>query len=91
VYIGLFAEAGIFAMLVAVLLLTLPLVMRTPQGALAAAVAVFGVFYAALAEPTFWVAVVLAWLPVSLAVNSSARPNATSSATARDSTIPSAS
>jgi len=91
VYVGIFAESGVLALLVTVLLLALPLALATPQAPLAVAVAVFGVFYAALAEPTFWLAVVLAWLPVALAEASRARPKATSSALAMDSTAPSAS
>jgi hypothetical protein len=95
VYVGIFAESGVFALVVTVLLIAVPLVLRTPQAPLAAAVAVFGVFYAALAEPTFWLAVVLAWLPVSdwlsRAAVSRARPKATKSATAIPNTAPSAS
>lgn len=87
VYVGIFAEAGIFALLVTVMLIAGPLVWRTPQAPLAVAVSVFGVFYGALAEPTFWFAISAAWLPLF----SNARPNATSSATATPSTAPSAS
>jgi hypothetical protein len=95
VYVGIFAESGVFALLVTVLLIVVPMVLRTPQAALAAAVAVFGVFYSALAEPTFWLAVVLAWLPLSAwlscAAVSNARPKAISSATAMPNAAPSAS
>jgi hypothetical protein len=91
IYVGIFAESGVFALLALLLLLGVPLALRTSQAALALAVAVFGVFYTALPEPTFWLAVVLAWLPVSLAAVTSARPKATSSATAIASTAPSAS
>lgn len=85
VYVGIFAESGVFALLVTVMLIGVPLLQRTPQAALAAAVAVFGVFYGALAEPTFWFAVVLAWLPLSI----NARPNATSRAVATPRMAPS--
>lgn len=99
VYVGIFAESGMVALLLVVLLIGVPIAGGTSQGALAVVVAVFGVFYGALAEPTFWVSLVLAWLPLEVAVLSvslvapnsgwrSARPKASSNATAMPSTAP---
>ena len=99
VYVGIFAESGMVALLVVLLLIGVPIAGGTSQGALAVVVAVFGVFYGALAEPTFWVSLVLAWLPLEVAVLAvsgvapnpgwrSARPKASSNATAVPSTAP---
>ena len=99
VYVGIFAESGMVALLVVLLLIGVPIAAGTSQGALAVVVAVFGVFYSALAEPTFWVSLVLAWLPLEVAVLAvsgvapnpgwrSARPKASSNATAVPSTAP---
>lgn len=87
VYVGIFAESGVFALIVTVLLIGVPLLQRTRQAALSAAVAVFGVFYGALAEPTFWFAITVAWLPLVM----SARPKATSNPTATPRMAPSTS
>ena len=88
IYVGLFAESGIFALLALLLLLGVPLLQSWAHRPLLVAVALFGLFYGALAEPTFWLAVVLAWLPPW---TSTSRPNASTSVTAIANTAPSAS
>lgn len=85
IYVGIFAEAGIFALLTLVLLIGAPITRPGPFQPLAAAVALFGVFYGALSEPAFWVALTLAWL---LSPPTNSRPNASTNATAMPSTAP---
>lgn len=86
IYVGIFAESGVFALLTLLVLLGVPLFNRaTPYRPLVAAVALFGMFYGALSEPAFWLAVVLAWVPPP----SSSPPNAMAKATAKASTAPS--
>lgn len=81
-YVGIFAEAGVFALILLLLLLAVPLFIRGVYQPMIAAVAMFGIFYGALAEPLFWLILVLAWTGLS---ESSSRPKATVSpvATAR--------
>lgn len=86
IYLGLFAEAGIVALLVLVVLLGVPLARRSRYRALVAAIATFGVFYGALSEPVFWFALTLAWMTLG---PSNSRENATVSATAAPRTRPS--
>lgn len=86
VYVGLFAESGIFALLALLLLMALPVVRDAPLAPLVCAVAVFGVFYGALAEPTFWTALVAGWIPLD---ETSSRPNITNSPTAAPRIAPS--
>ena len=86
IYVGIFAEAGIFALLVLVLLMAVPLVGAGAHRPLVVAVALFGLFYGALAEPAFWLALVLAWLPPWTITS---RPKASASVTAMPNTAPS--
>lgn len=88
VYVGLFAEAGIFAVLILLALLVLPVARDAPMAPLVLAVAVFGVFYGALAEPTFWVALVAGWIPLE---DTSSRPNTANKPTAVPRIAPSSS
>ncbi len=88
VYVGMFAEVGVFALILLLLLIVVPLALRGPYRPLVAAVACFGVFYGALSEPLFWFVLVLAWsgLPASIS-----RPKASVSATAIPRMAPSSS
>ena len=63
-YISMFAESGVFALLLTVLLLAVPLVRGGPYRPLVAAAIVFNIFYQATVEPAFWVTLTLAWLPL---------------------------
>lgn len=73
-YVGIFAEAGVFALILLLLLLAVPMSIRSPYRPMVAAVSVFGIFYGALAEPLFWLILVLAWTGLS---ERSSRPKAT--------------
>ena len=86
VYVGIFAESGVFALVVVVLLIGVPLVRDGPFQPLVVALALFGLFYGALPEPAFWWSLALAWLSWA---PSTSRPKAITSATATPSTSPS--
>jgi hypothetical protein len=86
VYVGIFAESGVFALVVVVLLIGVPLVRDGPFRPLVVALALFGLFYGALPEPAFWWSLALAWLSWA---PSTSRPKAITSATATPSTSPS--
>ena len=88
VYVGLFAESGVFSLVVLLLLIGVPLVRDGPFQPLVVALALFGLFYGALAEPAFWWSLALAWLSWA---PSTSRPKAITSATATPSTSPSSS
>ena len=78
IYVGIFAESGVFALLTLLLLIGIPLMRRNEYRALAASVAVFGAFYGALSEPAFWLTIALAWMALP-PINS--RPKAMAKAT----------
>lgn len=86
VYVGIFAESGVFALVVLLLLIGVPLVRDGPFQPLVVALALFGLFYGALPEPAFWWSLALAWLSWA---PSTSRPKAITSATATPSTSPS--
>ena len=88
VYVGILAESGVFALVVVVLLIGVPLVRDGPFQPLVVALALFGLFYGALAEPAFWWSLALAWLSWA---PSTSRPKAITTATATPSTSPSSS
>lgn len=62
-YVSMFAESGVFALVLTLVLLVVPLVRGGPYRALVAGALVFNIFYQATAEPAFWVTLTLAWLP----------------------------
>lgn len=86
IYIGMLVEAGVFALLVLLSLILIPLLRRGEYRPVVAAAATFGLFYGALSEPVFWLALVLAW--ISLPVSNS-RPNASVNDTANARIAPS--
>jgi len=88
VYVGTFAEVGVFALILLLVLIAVPLLVRGPYRPLVAAIACFGVFYGALSEPLFWLVLVLAWsgFPASIS-----RPKASVSPTATARIAPSSS
>ena len=61
-YVTIFAEAGIVALLCVLTMFAVPLVRGGPDRALVAGAAVFNVFYQAHTDPAFWTILVLAWL-----------------------------
>ncbi len=61
-YVSMFAEAGVFALILSLVLLGWPLVRGGPYRALVLGAAVFSVFYQATTEPAFWLALALAWI-----------------------------
>lgn len=61
-YVTMFAEAGVFALLIAVLMMGVPLARGGPYRALVGGVAVFNIFYQVTADPGFWAVLALAWL-----------------------------
>lgn len=63
-YISMFAESGVFALVLTLALLIVPMVRGGPYRALIAAAIVFNIFYQATAEPAFWVSLTFAWLPL---------------------------
>jgi hypothetical protein len=60
-YITMFAESGVFALLTILLIIGVPLVRGGPYRALVAGAAVFNMFYQATTDPTFWAMLALAW------------------------------
>ena len=61
-YVSMFAESGVFALLLIVALLVVPLTRRGPYRALVVGLVIFNVFYQATVEPVFWAVLALAWL-----------------------------
>ena len=61
-YVTIFAESGIVALLCVLLLFGVPLVRGGPYRALVAGAAVFNLFYQAHTDPAFWCILTLAWL-----------------------------
>jgi hypothetical protein len=88
IYIGIFAESGVFALLTLLMLIGIPLARGGEYRALAASVATFGIFYGALSEPAFWLAITLAWTSLP---NINSLPKARVSATAMPRIAPSSS
>lgn len=66
-YVSMFAESGVFALLLVVVLLAVPLARRGPYRALVIGLVVFNVFYQATVEPAFWTVLALAWLSMDAA------------------------
>ena len=64
-YVTMFAEAGVFALLLILLLVGGPLVAGGPWRPLVAGAAAFNVFYQSTTEPAFWFVLALAWLTMS--------------------------
>lgn len=61
-YVSMFVEAGILALVLTLLLMLAPLVAGGPWRALIAGAVVFNVFYQLPTEPAFWFALAAAWL-----------------------------
>lgn len=88
-YVGAFAEMGALGVLAVLALLAVSLRRPATRPPVAAA-ALFGVFYSTLAEPTFWVLLLLAWMPPE-GDPASAPPTATTTPTAAPRMAPSTS
>jgi hypothetical protein len=61
-YVTMFGESGLFALLLACVLVGWPLVSGGPYRPLIASAAVFNVFNQVSAEPSFWLALALGWI-----------------------------
>lgn len=61
-YVTMFAEAGVFALLLTLVLMGVPLVRGGPWRALIVGSFAFNVFYQTTTEPVFWFLLALAWL-----------------------------
>jgi hypothetical protein len=64
-YVTMFAESGVFALLLLLVLLTLPLLSGGPWRPLVVGTIAFNVFYQTAFEPTFWFVLAAAWLAMS--------------------------
>jgi hypothetical protein len=65
-YVSLFAECGVVALLLIVILMFTPLVAGGPLRPLIAGAVVFNLFYQTPAEPAFWFALASAWVTIPL-------------------------
>jgi hypothetical protein len=61
-YVTMFAESGILALLLVLVLMGTPLVLGGPWRALVAGSFAFNIFYQTTAEPVFWFLLAVAWL-----------------------------
>lgn len=61
-YVTIFAESGIVALVCVLLMFAVPLVRGGPYRALVAGAAVFNLFYQAHTDPALWIILILAWL-----------------------------
>jgi hypothetical protein len=77
-YVTIFAESGVVALLCVLLMFGVPMVRGGPYRALVTGAAVFNLFYQAHTDPAFWVILALAWL--TLASPSPARVDAKATA-----------
>ena len=63
-YVSLFAESGVIALVLVLILMLTPLVAGGPWRPLIAGAVVFNVFYQTPTEPAFWFALAAAWLTI---------------------------
>ena len=63
-YVTMFAESGIFALLLTLLLMGIPLVLGGPWRPLIAGAVAFNLFYQTTTEPVFWFVLAVAWLTI---------------------------
>ncbi|MEO7456617.1 MAG: hypothetical protein ABIY52_10175 [Gemmatimonadaceae bacterium] len=63
-YVTMFAECGVFGLLLILVLVVTPLVRGGPYRALVAGAAVFNLFYQATNDPAFWMILAMAWLSI---------------------------
>ncbi len=63
-YVTMFAESGVFALVLVVILMATPLVAGGPWRPLIAGAVVFNIFYQTPTEPAFWFALAAAWLTI---------------------------
>ena len=61
-YVSMLAESGVFALVLTVLLLAVPMFRASRFRSVVAGAAVFSVFYQATSEPIFWFLLCLAWM-----------------------------
>ena len=66
-YVTMFAESGIFALLLTLIIICTPLIVGGEWQPLVAGALAFNVFYQATAEPVFWFVMASAWLAMPLA------------------------
>jgi hypothetical protein len=65
-YVTAFAEMGIFAFLVTVILLFAPVFLGGPWRPLVAGAIAFNIFYQTTAEPIFWFILAMAWVTITV-------------------------
>jgi hypothetical protein len=73
-YVSMFAESGVVALLLTLVLLLSPLVAGGPWRPLIAGAAVFNVFYQTPTEPAFWFALAAAWMTMPSRTQRTAAP-----------------
>jgi hypothetical protein len=61
-YVSMFAESGVFALALVLILMLTPLIAGGPWRPLIAGAVVFNIFYQTPTEPAFWFALAAAWL-----------------------------
>jgi hypothetical protein len=64
-YVSMFAEAGIVALIITLVLLIAPAVRAGPWQPLVVAAIAFNVFYQSATEPSFWFALAMAWMTMA--------------------------
>jgi hypothetical protein len=73
-YVTMFAEAGIVALLVSLILLVWPIVRGGPWQTILIAAVVFNIFYQTTTEPAFWFVLAAAWIALPLSAAGGAEP-----------------
>jgi hypothetical protein len=63
-YVTMFAESGIFALLLTLVLLSTPMIGGGPWRPVVAAAILFNVFYQTTSEPVFWYVLAVAWMTI---------------------------
>lgn len=66
-YVTMFAESGVFALLLTLTLLLTPMIAGGPWRPVVAATILFNIFYQTTSEPVFWYVLAVAWMTMPLA------------------------
>ena len=64
-YITIFAETGVFALIALVLMIGIPIVRGGPYRSVLVGMAVFNLFYQAITDPAFWTVLAMSWMTLS--------------------------
>jgi hypothetical protein len=65
-YISMFAEVGVFALLLIGAIVLTPVFMGGPWRSLAGGAAIFNIFYQTTADPVFWLVITMGWLTMTV-------------------------